>query len=478
MGWVGLAFALTGAGILTTGYFVQPGWVDPSAAPLSYSVATLGTVASGLALFLLARLWRSDLAGAIDAGLVVQVIAGFFISLAENSIAYTGAEPVHGNSSVAVWIIVFALAVPVSFGKALTAALATASMGPIGLAFQLSLGNVSNPPVSLWLVLFSSQYLMAGAAAVLGRLIYRLGVEVKAANEYGGYQLVSRIGSGGMGEVWKARHHLIGRQAAVKLIRPEVFSGDVLAALRRFEREASATAALHSPHTVSLYNYGLSEDGMLYYVMELLDGYNLDTLVARYGPVPAARAVHILTQVCDSLAEAHERGLIHRDIKPGNIVLCPIGTHGDFAKVVDFGLVQGLDPGSSTLTMHMLVGTPAYMAPEVLAGKPPDARTDIYSLGCVAYWLLCGKQVFEGPTTPMVMQQHLTHTPALPSTRIAHPIPAKLEAVVMACLEKDPARRPQSARELAGRLSACAIHPSWARSDAEQWWQEKLPKAL
>jgi serine/threonine-protein kinase len=337
-----------------------------------------------------------------------------------------------------VWIVVFALAVPVSFRKALTAALATASMGPIGLGFQVLLGNVPNPPLPLWFVLFSSQYLMAGAAAVLGRLIYRLGAEVKAAREYGGYQLVSRLGSGGMGEVWKARHHLIGREAAVKLIRPEFLGGDVLAAQRRFEREASATAALHSPHTVSLYNYGLSEDGLLYYVMELLDGYDLDTLVGRYGPVPAGRAVHILTQICDSLAEAHAHGLIHRDIKPGNILLCPMGISGDFVKVLDFGLVHDVDAKHS-----VVAGTPGFIAPEVLAGQPADARADIYSLGCVARWLLSN-------------------------------IPGELEAIVTACLEKDPARRPQSANELASRLAACSVQP-WTRSDAEQWWAGKSP---
>ena len=439
MGWVGLALALTSAGVMITGYLLQPGWVDPEVAPLSYVVAMLGIAASGLALFVLARLRRTDLTGTVDIGLVLQVIAGFFISLGENSIAYTGAEPVHGNSSVAVWIIVFALAVPVSFGRSLTAALATASMGPIGLGIQVLLGNVPSPPAPLWFVLFSSQYLMAGAAALLGRLIYRLGAEVKAAREYGGYELVSRLGSGGMGEVWKARHHLIGREAAVKLIRPELFGSDALAAQRRFEREASATAALHSPHTVSLYNYGLSEDGLLYYVMELLHGYDLDILIGRYGPVPPARAVHILTQVCDSLAEAHAHGLIHRDIKPGNILLCPMGTSGDFVKVLDFGLVQDAD------SKHSLAGgTPGFMAPEVLAGQPADARADIYSLGCVARWLLgAGSE--------------------------------DLEEIVTACLENDPAKRPQSAPELADRLSACRLPQPWTHSDAEQWWAGNSP---
>jgi len=225
----------------------------------------------------------------------------------------------------------------------------------------------------------------------------------------------------------------------VKLIRPELFGSDALAAQRRFEREASATAALHSPHTVSLYNYGLSEDGLLYYVMELLHGYDLDILIGRYGPVPPARAVHILTQVCDSLAEAHAHGLIHRDIKPGNILLCPMGTSGDFVKVLDFGLVQDAD------SKHSLAGgTPGFMAPEVLAGQPADARADIYSLGCVARWLLGSGS-------------------------------GDLEGIVTACLENDPAKRPQSARELADRLSACRLPQPWTHSDAEQWWAGNSP---
>jgi eukaryotic-like serine/threonine-protein kinase len=481
MGWVGMALAVTALGVLLSGYYVQPGWVNPAAAPFSYTFGALGIVLTGLVLFALPYLRWPDPVVALDAGLVLQVAAGLFISISENSIPYTGAEPIRSSSSVAVWIAVFALTVPLSFAKALIAALATASMGPIGLGIQILLGNVPQPQAALWLVLFSPLYLMAGASTLLGRLIYRLASEVKAAREYGGYQLVSRLGHGGMGEVWKARHHLIAREAAVKLIRPEMFEtqpGDILAALRRFEREASATAALHSPHTVSLYNYGLSDDGLLYYVMELLHGHDLETLVDRFGPVPAARAIHILIQVCDSLAEAHQAGLIHRDIKPGNILLCPMGTSSDFAKVVDFGLVQPMDSGRSIQSTQALGGTPAYMAPEVLAGKPPNPRADIYSLGCVAYWLLSGTQLFDAPTAPLMMQAQLAESPQPPSTRTDNPIPVELETVVMACLEKDPARRPASAPELSFRLQACPLERPWTRLDAERWWAEASPEAL
>jgi serine/threonine-protein kinase len=481
MSWVGLALAVTVVGILISGYYVQPGWVNPAAAPLSYTVAVLGIALSGLVLFALPYFRWRDPASALEAGLVLEVIAALFISLSESSIPYTGTEAVRTVSSVAVWITVFALAVPVSYGKALTAALAAASMGPVGLGVQVLLGNVPHPAASLWFVLFVPVYLMAAASTLLGRLIYRLGSEVRAAREYGGYQLVSLLGRGGMGEVWKARHHLIGRQAAVKLIRPEMFqtqSGDVLAALRRFEREANATAALHSPHTVSLYNYGLSEDGLLYYVMELLEGLDLEELVNCHGPLPAARAIHILIQVCDSLAEAHQSGLIHRDIKPGNIMLCPAGTSGDFAKVLDFGLVQATNPAGSLLSTQAMAGTPAYMSPEVLAGEAADARTDIYSLGCAAYWILSGRHVFEAATTPLIVHAHLTQAPPALSLRSPHPVPSDLEAVVMACLEKDPGRRPKSARDLSEQLQACQAAFPWTRSDAERWWAEFSPRRV
>lgn len=184
--------------------------------------------------------------------------------------------------------------------------------------------------------------------------------------------------------------------------------------------------------------------------------------------MPAARAAAILIQVCDSLAEAHQAGLMHRDIKPANIVPMPAGAGGDFAKVVDFGLAQPLDPASRSLSS--IAGTPAYMAPEVLSGAAADARSDLYSLGCVACWLLTGRTVFEAATAPRMMQAHLMRAPAPLAPRAPYPVPAELEAAVMACLEKDPARRPASAREFASRLQALRIEPPWTAQDAARWW--------
>src|SRR5215218_5525912 len=260
-------------------------------------------------------------------------------------------------------------------------------------------------------------------ATITSRVTYGLRRQVAEANELGQYVLEEKIGGGGMGEVWRARHRLLIRPAAIKLIRPQT-SGDAELLLRRFEREARATAALKSPHTVQLYDFGATEDGRLYYVMELLEGLDLDTLVRQHGPVPAERVVHILRQVCSSLQDAHQNGLVHRDIKPANVVVSRAGTTFDFAKVLDFGLVK-LDPERKAeaerkaegdavkLTSDgSTSGTPAFMAPEVVLGAADtDHRVDLYALGCVGYWLLTGKLVFGGKNVVEVMFHH-AHTPA------------------------------------------------------------------
>jgi serine/threonine protein kinase len=322
-------------------------------------------------------------------------------------------------------------------------------------------------------------------STVMSSTIYGLRQQVKAATEIGQYVLEAKIGRGGMGEVWRARHRLLIRPAAVKLVTAvELGSSggrDPELRMRRFEREARATAGLKSPHTVQLYDFGVTDDGTLYYVMELLDGMDLDTLVERFGPVPAERAIHVLVQVCASLDDAHENGLVHRDIKPANIVVSRIGSEWDFVKVLDFGLVKlggaRQSPESVRLsTDNDLSGTPGFIAPEVVLGAATDHRVDIYGLGCVAYWLVTGKLVFEGPGTIKVMSDHL-HTPApSPASRTSAPIPPELDALILECLEKDPDKRPASARALQARLQAIATDAAWTRERAEQWWSAHAPE--
>jgi serine/threonine protein kinase len=318
-------------------------------------------------------------------------------------------------------------------------------------------------------------------ATITSRVTYGLRKQVAEANELGQYILEEKIGGGGMGEVWRARHRLLIRPAAIKLIRPQM-SGDPELLLRRFEREARATAALKSPHTVQLYDFGATEDGRLYYVMELLDGLDLDTLVRQYGPLPAERVVHLLRQVCSSLQDAHVNGLVHRDIKPANVVVSRAGTTFDFAKVLDFGLVK-LDTAGKTEDDAVKLtndgstsGTPAFMAPEVVLGATDtDHRVDLYALGCVGYWLLTGKLVFEGRSVVEVMFHH-AHTPApKPSTRSELNIPAPLEDLVMECLEKNPLGRPASAEAVRIRLDAVSMEESWTVERAERWWAMHRP---
>ena len=318
-------------------------------------------------------------------------------------------------------------------------------------------------------------------ATIISRVTYGLRQQVAEANELGQYVLEEKIGGGGMGEVWRARHRLLIRPAAIKLIRPQM-SGDPELLLRRFEREARATAALKSPHTVQLYDFGATEDGRLYYVMELLDGLDLDSLVKQYGPLPAERVIHILRQVCSSLQDAHVNGLVHRDIKPANVVVSRAGTTFDFAKVLDFGLVKldtarnAEDDAVKLSTESSVSGTPAFMAPEVVLGvADTDHRVDLYALGCVGYWLLTGKLIFEGMSVVEMMFHHAHTPPPRPSTTSELPIPAPLENLVMECLEKDPARRPASAEAVSTRLDAVSLQSGWTVERAERWWAMHRP---
>ncbi len=276
---------------------------------------------------------------------------------------------------------------------------------------------------------------------------------------------------------------MLARPAAIKLIRRDALGADASSletALARFEREAHVTAGLQSPHTVGLYDFGVSDEGSLYYVMELLDGIDLESLVRRFGPLPAERAVHILRQVCLSLGEAHRRDLIHRDIKPANLFLCQHAFEHDFVKVLDFGLAKhsstyaARDEISVTDTATV-PGTPAYLAPETVLGKPVDGRADLYALGCVAFWLLTGRRVFEEETAVATILAHTSATPDFPSACSEMPIPASLDALVLACLAKDPADRPDTAEELARNLDAIELDAPWTADRAAAWWETHRP---
>mgnify|MGYP003387228833 CR=1 FL=1 len=288
---------------------------------------------------------------------------------------------------------------------------------------------------------------------------------------------------GGMGEVWRARHTMLARDAAVKLIRGDVLAGATgrqeTMIRQRFEREAKATASLRSPHTVALYDFGRTADNTFYYVMELLDGIDLQTMVDQYGPMHAGRVAKLMLGISASLNEAHKAGMIHRDIKPKNLVLAKLGLEYDFVKVLDFGLVKSklLEEDSKLMTMEgSATGTPAYMPPEIAMGsKKIDGRADLYSLGCVAYFLLTGRLVFDEPSHTAMALAHVQKQPVKPS-ELGFKVPAGLEQIVMNLLAKDPDDRIASAEDLHRQIRNLKDLPNWCEDAAKDWWRHHLPE--
>jgi len=390
-----------------------------------------------------------------------------------------------GLSWVAVWVVLFTVVVPTSPRRALLAALTSVSSVPviIGLLIASGATTLRLDPIQFFLGLVFPYLLVVGMAYVGARVVYQLGTEVKRARELGSYRLEEKLGEGGMGEVWRARHRMLSRPAAIKLIRPS-HAGDARAgvseeAIRRFEREAQVIARLRSPHTVELFDFGIATDGAFYYVMELLDGLDADSLLRRFGPTPPERAIYLLRQVCHSLSEAQSCGLVHRDIKPANIFLCRYGEEYDFVKVLDFGIVGAVrdaaDPSLVHTRENAVRGTPAFIAPEQALGTDLDWRADIYATGCLAYWLLTGQFVFTAETPMGLLLQHAQAPPAPPSARTDLPIPPALDDLVLSCLAKDPAKRPQSARELSLRLAEVEGANAWTQDRARDWWVTHQP---
>ncbi|HEY3495991.1 MAG TPA: serine/threonine-protein kinase, partial [Polyangiaceae bacterium] len=350
---------------------------------------------------------------------------------------------------------------------------------PLALYFMRS--HQPTPALREVLLLIATPVLAALVAHRISQAVHRLSQGIVKAREIGSYQLVERLGVGGMAEVWRADHRMLARPAAVKLIRPKMLGEhgqiETERLLRLFLREARATASLSSPHTIQVYDFGITREGAFYYVMELLHGVDLRTLVERFGPQTEERTAYLLRQVCQSLSEAHERDFVHRDVKPANVFTCRLGGEADFVKVLDFGLVLDRHPTAAELEDEQrFVGTPAIMAPEMVRFQAPvDARADIYAAGCVGYWLLTGKRVFEAETRHDMLVMHAHQKPVTPSVRSGKPVHPGLEAVIMACLEKNPGKRPQTARELRERLEALNFAPPWTAERADLWWKRYRP---
>jgi hypothetical protein len=445
------------------------------------AIAAVSVLAS-LLLFAYTRTAKRDPQRILDLGLAYMVFTALALGLTFHSGPILPTLFVIPQISwIGAVILMFSAIVPSTKTKTLLAGLVAASMNPIAMLWARAQGYWDFGPASHALLMHYPDFLLVGVAVVISHVVTTLGRQVAKAREMGSYQLGELLGRGGMGEVYKASHRMLARPAAIKLIRPEMLGGTDPAvaarAIARFWREAEAAAQLRSAHTVDLYDFGVTEDQTLYLVMEFLDGMDLESLVREHGPMPAPRVVHVLRQVCDSLEEAHARGLVHRDIKPANIHLGRVGCREDFVKVLDFGLVKhaGVGAAQSLATIEgVIMGTPAFLAPEMALGDPIDARADLYALGCVAYYLLTGEQVFTGDTVMKVVSQHLHAVPVPPSKRTELPIPAALEHLVLSCLAKKPEERPRNARQLAQSL-ATIEGMTWGEEQANRWWRQHHP---
>lgn len=444
-------------------------------------IAGLG-MALSLALVLVAGRLSDRPQLLITVGLVFEVATAFLVALLNWAVpeAMFGM----GVSWVCVIIVAYPAIVPAEPRRVLIAALLAASMDPLVYVAGATQGApaVMDGFGLTWT--FLPNYMCALMAVVPAKVIRGLGQRVSRARELGSYRLEEKLGHGGMGDVYRATHRMLVRPAAIKLIKPEVLGASTkegaAVIVERFKREARAAANLRSPNTIELYDFGTTAEGTLYYVMELLEGLNLQEIVDRFGPLPPARVVHFMRQACLSLGEAHDRGLVHRDIKPSNLVAARLGLGVDHLKVLDFGLVKAdpehADQGVHLTSPNVTTGTPAFMSPEMALGDGPvDRRADIYALGCVAYWLLTGRTVFEGATPVAILMAHVRDMPVPPSELSELDIPPELDEVVLSCLEKDPENRPNTTMDLYSSL-CCIPVPPWNSATALEWWTLHLPE--
>jgi serine/threonine-protein kinase len=483
------------ANLVISGLVLTMGLLDPVHAPYAGTgdlLLNLG--ANGLSLGILIALVRGrplTLRRLRTLEVLSFALGSFFLAAAQYRWFHSGwlqAVPKEGKEREGVmlagsgltspWvllIIVYGTCIP-STGRRCAVIASSIALVPLLLTLVLGLQDEVLGPHLLRDVLVGNMLVwltFASAIAIFGsHKLTALRREVLAARKLGQYRLLKRLGRGGMGEVYLAEHQFLKRPCAVKLIRLDR-AGDA-GSLQRFEREVQAMATLKHWNTVEIYDYGHAEDGTFYYVMEYLPGLDLETLVERGGPLPAARAVHLLRQVCAALHEAHAVGLVHRDVKPGNVIVCERGGIHDVVKLLDFGLVTSVrSPEDTRLTREgYIVGTPAYMSPEQAAGTARlDGRSDIYSLGAVAYFLLTGRPVFPRDGVLQVLVAHQS-APVPPLRALREEVPEDLAAVVLRCLEKSPAQRFPDAASLAQALQQCDCADEWSQAEAAAWWRD------
>ncbi len=477
-------YAAVGAGLWAYGLIMET-LVTPFTALSASSPAVAAIEAIAIVLcagmFLYFRYSSHPVETKTEAALPFMVVNAMGVALINTWARTPAVDSVGQLSWNTVVILVSSMMMSTTPKRMLIASLLAATTDPVGV-WLAHLRGVAVPSAFDTIVYYTPNYACALVAVVPAHVLQRLGRRLRHVQEMGSYHLIEMLGRGGMGEVWRARHRLLARDAAIKLVRPELLGASsdsgARTMLRRFEREAQATAALSSPHTIQVFDFGATADGTFYYVMELLTGRDLDSLVRQFGPLPAARVLYLLRQVCQSLADAHARGLVHRDVTPSNIYACRMGLEYDFVKVLDFGLVKFEEPQTMERTLltgaHMTTGTPAFMAPEMILERAVDQRVDVYALGCVAYFLLTGQLVFAADTPMKMFLQHLYAQPMPPSQKTELPIPRAVDALVLACLDKDPAKRPQDAHELLRLIDRCDVREPWDQETAREWWEQHL----
>lgn len=379
-----------------------------------------------------------------------------------------------GQSRLTLLIILIPVLLPLN-------TLATIGVATAALTMQFfAQGAVVALGLPVWpapqaLGVFLGDLLAMGAALLPALAIAEGNSKALQSFELGSYRLLNLLAEGGMGQVWYAEHKFLPGSAAVKLVKSSGLRADEQnEQAQNFKREAGTLSNLKSPHTVRVLDFGEDGQGRLYLAMELLDGFDLDRLVRQQGPVTPARVALLLSQACLSLHEAHEKQFVHRDIKPANLFVTHVLGLGDLVKVLDFGLVQTF---ASTRTGEFgdleVVGTPEFMAPEVARGMPATPQSDIYSLGCLAFWLLTGQELFPNLTYLETMMAHQSQSPPRPSWRTEQPIPILLDRLVERCLHKDPARRPQTCLEIKQALEEIEFDEPWGHSQAKSWWESQ-----
>ncbi|WP_437294385.1 serine/threonine-protein kinase [Sorangium sp. So ce426] len=452
-------------------------WVYPSAPLWHFAALRLAEQAAIVAVYRMSLRRDVSLRRIAGAGDLLFLGAALFISAMALDLG--GIRSIYMDG-LSVLMLVRCVIVPAPWWSALR------SLALLALTYPLVMGIAAVFSVSIRASLLdvpelagvAGHYVFVLASALVGalsgHLVWSAQQQVYQARKLGRYRLEARIGQGGMGEVWLAWDETLGRKVALKLLRTQ--EAPEPADLRRFQREAHAASVLSNPHTIRIFDFGASDDGIYYIAMEYLPGADLGALLAAYGPMPAQRAVRFIAQACESLIEAHDAGVIHRDIKPQNLFVTRVGDDHDFVKLLDFGIARVVprgEPVSGTST-GVLRGTPEYMAPELFCGEQADARSDIYGLGVTFYTLLTGGPPFEGSSLAQVIAAQLSQRPTRPSARRKEPLPAQLEAVVLRCLEKDPTARFQSMQELASAVRELADDAGWSARDAERFWRDHV----